>query len=237
MRVVSLAPSATAVVTALGASDRLVGTTTHCDAPDTPAVGGWLTPDYDRVVDLDPDVVLTSDALQAEIRDALRSRGFDVHHTAPATLDDVLASFADIGDAVGRPDAGDALAADCRRRLAGVRDATPADGPTVYCEEWADPPMAAGNWVPDAVDAAGGHYPFVDAGARSHEVDAAAVRAAAPDHVVVHICGAGRQTDADPATRWDLDAAVHVVDDSLLNQPSPRLIDGIELLADQLHAT
>jgi iron complex transport system substrate-binding protein len=234
MRVVSLAPSATNVVAALDAADRLVGATTHCSA-DVPAVGGWLNPDYEAVADCDPDVVLTSDDLQADIRDDLRDRGFDVHHTEPATLDDVLASFAAIGAAVGLPERGERLEADCRERVDAVRAGAPDDRPVVYCEEWADPPMAAGNWVPDAVEAAGGRYPFVDAGERSREVDAPAVRDADPDHAAVHICGTGEQTDADPTARWGLDAEVHVVDDSLLNQPSPRLVDGIEALARRLH--
>jgi len=239
MRVVSLAPSATNVVAALDAADRLVGATTHCDAADAPAVGGWLNPDYEAVADLDPDVVLTSDGLQAEVRDDLRDRGFDVHHAEPATLDGVLASFTAIGAAVGLPERGETLEAECRQRVDAVREAAPGedgdgDRPVVYCEEWADPPMAAGNWVPDAVEAAGGRYPFVDAGERSREVDPGAVREAHPAHAVVHVCGTGEQTDADPAARWGLDADVHVVDDSLLNQPSPRLVDGIEHLADLL---
>jgi len=233
MRVVSLAPSATNVVAALDAADRLVGRTTHCSVTDAPAVGGWLNPDYDAVEDCDPDVVLTSDDLQAELRDDLRDRGLDVHHVEPATLDDVLASFADIGDAVGLPERGQRLEAGCRERVDAVRDAAsddPADRPVVYCEEWADPPMAAGNWVPDAIEAAGGRYPFVAAGERSREVDPAVVRDADPEDAVVHICGTGDQTDADPSARWSLDTDVHVVDDSLLNQPSPRLVDGIEHL-------
>ena len=233
MRVVSLAPSATNVVAALDAADRLVGRTTHCSA-DAPAVGGWLNPDYEAVADRDPGVVLTSDDLQAEIRDDLRDQGFDVHHVEPATLDDVLASFADIGAAIGLPERGEALEADCRERVEAVRENAPEEPPVVYCEEWADPPMAAGNWVPDAVEAAGGSYPFVPAGERSREVDPRAVEDADPEHAVVHICGTGEQTDADPAARWGLDADVHVVDDSLLNQPSPRLVDGIEHLAGLL---
>ncbi|TKX53086.1 cobalamin-binding protein [Halorubrum sp. SP3] len=206
-RVVSLAPSATATVAALGAADRLVGVTAHCELSDDPdagsahgegsptVVGGWLNPDLDRVVDLDPDVVLTSDALQADLAD------------------------------------------DCRDRLDRIADAV-ADRPrpTAYCEEWSDPPMAAGNWVPDAVRAAGGRYPFVDPGERSREVDPAAVARADPDHVVVHVCGHGDRVDpATVAERDWVDAPVHVVDDSLLNQPSPALIDGVERLAHLLH--
>jgi iron complex transport system substrate-binding protein len=253
MRAVSLAPSASATVAAMGGADRLVGSTTHCGV-DAPAVGGWLNPVYDRVADRDPDIVLTSDDLQREIRDDLRDRGFRVAHVEPSTLDDVLASFAEIGASVGLPEAGERLEAESRERVERVRKRATEDGPMVYCEEWSDPPMAAGNWVPDVVEAAGGRYPFVAAGERSREVDGHAVEKADPDHAVVHVCGKGervdvrkttasssaahqnasRSEDADPAARWGLDADVHVVDDSLLNQPSPRLLDGLELLAATL---
>lgn len=241
-RIVSLAPSVTATLRELGAADRLVGVTAHCrselDGRDVdPAVlGGWLDPDLDRLDALDPDLVCTSDALQAEVRDAIRNRGTDVYHADPRTLDEVLAGFAALGRAVGRPDAGERLAARSRDRLDRLRERTPDgdDRPVVYCEEWADPPMAAGNWVPEVVAAAGGRYPFVDPGERSRAVTREEVEAADPDHAVLHLCGHGAR--ADPATvtdrEWDVDPAVHVVDDSLLNQPSPNLLDGAERLAD-----
>ena len=247
LRVVSLAPSATATLSGMGAAETLVGVTHHCDPPadagsahgaEPVAVGGWLDPSLERVAELSPDVVCTSDGLQADLADDCRARGFEVDHREPATLADVLETFERRGDAVGRPEAGATLAEDARRRLDRVADAV-ADRPrpTVYCEEWSDPPMAAGNWVPDAVRAAGGRYPFVEAGDRSREVDGEEVAAAEPDHAVVHVCGHG--TRADPGViadrEWAVDPDVHVVDDSLLNQPSPALIDGIERLARLFH--
>ena len=242
LRVVSLAPSATATLAALGAAECLVGVTHHCDPPATAgsahdaspvAVGGWTTPALDRVEALSPDVVFTSDGLQAEVAAECRERGLPVSHREPATLDDVITGFCARAEAVDRPTAGDRLVAAARARLDRVAAAA-ADRPrpVVYCEEWSDPPMAAGNWVPDAVAAAGGTYPFVEAGARSREVDPSAVAAADPDHVVVHVCGHGERVD--PATVADrdlVDAPVHVIDDSLLNQPSPVLVVGIERLA------
>ncbi len=246
-RVVSLAPSATVTLSAMGAAELLVGVTAHCDPPDDagsahgvgPAtVGGWVTPSIDRVAELEPDVVFTSDGLQSEVVAACRDRGLDVDHREPATLDDVLDGFVARGRAVGRSQAGERLAAAARERLDRVAEAVAErPRPVVYCEEWSDPPMAAGNWVPDAVRGAGGRYPFVDPGERSREVDPATVEAAAPDHVVVHVCGHGDRVD--PATvagrEWVDGASVHVVDDSLLNQPSPALIDGVERLAGLFH--
>ncbi|QLG26224.1 cobalamin-binding protein [Halorarum halophilum] len=238
IRVVSLAPSATATVTAMGAGDAVVGVTAYCDHDDAEILGGWLNADPDRVAALDPDVVLTNDALQRDLREDLRDCGLDVHHREPRTLEDVFESMAAVGDAIGRPDAGERLARECEERVERVRDAVAGrDRPVVYCEEWSDPPMAAGNWVPEAVAAAGGRYPFVDPGDRSREVDDGEVPLADPDYVVLHVCGAGDRSDPAVVDErdWDLDAAVHTFDDDLLNQPSPRLVDGVEALAGELH--
>jgi iron complex transport system substrate-binding protein len=243
-RIVSLAPAATATLCALGVADRLVGVTTHCraeldDTRDPAVLGGWLDPDLDRLETLDPDLVCTGDALQEEVRDAVRDRDVRVHHADARTIEGVVEGFADLGRAVGRERTGERLAERSRERLDRVRERTPDgdDRPTVYCEEWADPPMAAGNWVPEAVAAAGGRYPFVEPGARSRPVSEAAVAAADPDHAVLHLCGHGERADPETITdrAWDADPAVHVVDDSLLNQPSPNLIDGVERLADLFH--
>ena len=241
-RIVSLAPSATATLGAMGGGDLLVGATVHCEY-DGPRIGGWLNPDYERIAGLDPELVLTADPLQREVRDALDGHGYAVHHVEPATLSDVIGTFREIGEAVGLPEAGRELAARSERRLERIRRALPPEEerPVVYCEEWSDPPMAAGNWVPDAVAAAGGRYPFVTAGERSTEVSASRVEAAAPDHAFLHVCGHGEHVDPETMTRrgWRIPAIergnVHVVDDSLLNQPSPKLIDGIETVAAILH--
>ncbi|WP_435069453.1 helical backbone metal receptor [Haloplanus sp. C73] len=234
-RIVSLAPAATATLDALGVADRLAGVTSHHRGDiDAAVLGGWLDPDLDRVDALDPDLVCTSDALQSDVRDAIRDRGIRVHDVDATTLPEAIEGFAALGAAVGESEAGERLAARSRERLDRVRARATDDAPTVYCEEWADPPMAAGNWVPEVVAAAGGEYPFVDPGDRSRAVSKATVEAADPDHVVLHLCGQG--TDVDPATvterGWDIDAAVHVVDDALLNQPSPNLLDGAKRLAD-----
>jgi iron complex transport system substrate-binding protein len=242
MRLVSLAPSATATLAAMDAEVTLVGVTVHCDRDavdgDPERIGGWLNPDYDRIEALNPELVLTSDPLQRDLRDDLRDRGLSVIHREPSTLAEAVDGFADLGEAVGAPAAGDALAATSRDRLQRVRSAVAAEPrPTVYCEEWSNPPMVAGNWVPEAVDAAGGEYPFSDPGERSREVDAAEVRAADPDHVVLHLCGHGQAVDPETFRErgWAPDAAVHVVDDAVLNQPSPRLLDGVERLAALFH--
>lgn len=236
--IVSLAPSATETIAAMGATNRLAAVTSHCSV-DAPEVGGWLNPAYDRIQEIDPDIICTNDELQREGRDELRDRGFTVFHQEPSRLDEVVDGFHQLGAAIGESDAGHTLAEESRERLEHVEQAVAGKSrPVVYCEEWADPPMAAGNWVPDAVERAGGRYPFIQPGERSAEVSQATVESEDPAHAILHICGAGDRVSPNRITErgWDINPTVHVLDDSLLNQPSPRLIDGIELLAERIHA-
>lgn len=240
-RLMPLAPGPTAVLRALGAADNIVGATEYATQPgdDWAVVGQWLAPDYSRIAELDPDIIFTSDALQEEIRDELRAREYTVCHTAPTTLSAVLDSFATIGRVIGATERATDLAAAAKRRLAHVqrqvssRDTTP----TVYCEEWPDPPMVAGNWIPDAVEIAGGHYPYLTAGDRSRTLVADDLRRHPPEYVVLHYCGQETESErVDALSRgWGDDATVVTFDDQFLNQPSPRLIDGVERLAGLLH--
>ncbi len=168
-RIVSLAPSATEIVRELDATGLLVGVTHHCrvDASDAPAIGGWLNPDFDAIRACEPDLVITTDSLQADVRDDLRERDYRVVHVDPRTLGDVVDSFATVGSAIGKAEAGRDLACRSRSRIERVRRLVSGrPRPTVYCEEWSEPPTAAGNWVPEAVQAAGGELP-VFAGGRA----------------------------------------------------------------------
>jgi iron complex transport system substrate-binding protein len=236
-RIVSLAPSATAILTAIGAGESIVGATAHCDT-DVPTIGGWLTPDRTRLEAADPTVIFTADALQADLAADLADDGYRVCHVEPTTLDEVFNSFRTVGAAVDREAAAEALIEMDRARVDAVRRAVAGrESPVIYAEEWGRPPMAAGNWVPEAIAAAGGRYPFVAPGHRSTRVDAETVQAADPDLVVLHHCGSGDRTDPTVFTdrAWDVEAPVEVIHDDLLNQPSPRLIDGIVTLARLCH--
>lgn len=240
-RIVSLAPSATATIRELGAADRIVGRTEHGTGPGT-VVGGWLTPDVEMIDRLEPDLVVTIDPLQAPIAEELADSGHDVVHFTPNTLADVLETIERVGTAIGERAAGrelrerlDGRIGDVRKRVAGGRQ------PTVYCEEWQEPPMVAGNWIPEVVRTAGGEYPWLEPGERSRKIDRETVEATAPEHVILHVCGRGVHVDPGSVAErgWSVPAIeegnVTVMADHLLNQPAPTLVDGLERLADRLH--
>ena len=238
-RIVSLAPSATVTIHALDAADRLIGDTG--DTASSP-FGGWLTPDIEAVSELDPDLVITTDPLQAPIASSLRGHHVPCAHFEPATLEDMFQYIKDIAALVEKADTGETLVASLHDRIKEVQSAVSGkDRPVVYCEEWQTPPMVAGNWVPDVITCAGGRYPFIKPGNRSRKVTQSEVEAHDPEHVFLHICGF--HGDVSPESMrsrgWELAALsndnVTVLDDSVLNQPSPRLVDGIEQIASIVH--
>lgn len=244
-RVISLAPSTTRIITQLGVTHKLVGVTNLCELPqehedNVNRLGGWTTPAVDRIVELQPDVIFTSDALQRETRDALHDDGYRVTHTEPTTVTGMLESITTIATTLDVVEAGVELRECCEQRIRDLRASVPVhDVPVVYCEEWMDPPMAAGNWVPEVVEIAGGSYPLVPAGERSREVSRNEIEKLDPDYVILHVCGRGKHVKETSFTQreWDVDAHVAVIDDTLLNEPSPMLIDGITYLAELFHGS
>lgn len=234
-RVVSLAPSATEVVHTVGAGDQLIAGTDHgsIDA----SVGGWLTPDIETVEALEPDHVLTTDALQDDIAGELRARGIPTTHSSPQTLSAVYTYIREIGAAVNKVEAADRLAATIDERIQAISARVEGrERPVVYCEEWDEPPMVAGNWVPEIINAAGGIHPFCSPGERSRRIEQAEIEAHAPSHAIVHLCGKGENADPEAIHKrgWSI-PHVSVIDDSLLNQPGPRLATATERIAHFLH--
>lgn len=247
---VSLAPSATEIVYALECGDRLVARTAFCDYPQRaqmlPSVGGWTTANVDAVVAFQPDLVLTSTFLQDRIAAALRTRSVTICHMDPRTLPEVLESFTTVASILGVPERGKELCVRVASTLASHRPPSDSSHPRVYAEEWPDPPMTSGNWVPGLIALAGGQS-FLPSGERSRTVSLEEVQAFDPDMILLNYCGMGKIPAASQMSRllsrsgWDTLRAlrtrrVFVLPDSLLNRPGPRLVEGIRELARVLTA-
>ena len=165
---------------------------------------------------------------------------------APMRLGDVWADIARVGAALGvdaRP-----VCEGLRARVDEIATRARALPPKrVVTVEWTDPPMSAGNWVPELVAAAGGIDALGASGENAPIVDIAQVQAADPDAIVLMPCGYdlprtvedGRALLADPA--WaGLRAArtgdVYATDgNAFFNRPGPRLVESLEILAEILH--
>jgi iron complex transport system substrate-binding protein len=287
--VVSLLPSATEIVFALGRGDQLVGRSHECDHPSQAArlpvctrasfadgSAGEIDArvrdrvrrglslydvDFERLERLAPELVLTQDQcrvcavhrsdLEAGLAE-LTGSPVAVLSLAPALLGDVWRDIVRVGDALGAGDDARALArrladrvSEIGERVGPARQSAPR--PTVLCLEWTDPPMAAGNWVPELVRVAGGEPLLGRTGEHSPAVSWADVARADPDVLVVTACGFDlprtrselRSLVDDP--RWTglravREGGVFLADgNAYFNRPGPRLVESIEILAEILH--
>ncbi len=105
-RIVSLAPSNTEILFALGLEDKLVGVTRFCNYPeaakDKPKIGGFSDVDIERTVALEPDLILATAIHDKTVIPALEKVGLTVFALAPDTLDEVLADITLVGKVTGR---------------------------------------------------------------------------------------------------------------------------------------
>ena len=168
---------------------------------------------------------------------------------SPATLADLFSDVLAVGQATGRRAAARELVARLHARIDSLacRVKTFPDRPRVAVIEWLDPPMAAGNWVPEMVRLAGGVDVLGKAGDHSHWITWDDVATADPDVVILVPCGFPLDRvvaeAGSPAVRPHLeklracrDGNVFAIDGHhLFNRPGPRLVDSLEVLAEILH--
>jgi iron complex transport system substrate-binding protein len=244
-RVVSLAPSMTETLVALGLADRLVGVSDYCPAvkttPPPVRVGGLNNLNVESVLALHPDLVMSVQNAGDRTLAALTARGVPVFTSDPESLEQVVTSIEAMGDRFGRGERARALTRDLRERLAKVAAAAgAAKRPRVYVEVDAQGPWTVGrrSFVRDAVVAAGGDNLFDDLASAYPTVSAEAVALRDPDWILLL-----HPVDAPFSARGALGklravAEGHVIDDldhDALLHSSPRLVDGIEALAARLH--
>ncbi|MEO0085224.1 MAG: cobalamin-binding protein [candidate division WOR-3 bacterium] len=243
-RVVSLVPSVTEIIFALGAGSSLAGTTNQCDYPEaalrTLKVGDFAAPDVERIAALKPEVVFITLPLHATAAEKLRESGIRTCVSQPEDVVGVLAEIERIGVLVGKREQGLALA----RSLAARLDSLPvwSDTPRVYVEISSVPLMTVGGrtFVADIVRRAGGRNVFDDAVADYPVVAPEEVAARNPDVIIVLHPGT---SPAEVAQRlgWQEVVAIKTgcvfsdIDGDLLLRPGPRAVDGVLLLASRLH--
>lgn len=193
-RIVSLVPSLTELLFALGAGEAVVAVTRYCtDPPDRVAavakVGGTKNPDVAAVVALRPDlVVMNAEENRREDFDALTAAGLTVLVTEPKTVDDGVRLVADLGAAVGRGPEGARLGAAQEAGVAAVRVAVAGRAVVPYfCPIWRKPWMAfnADTYAHDLLRTAGGRNVVAAYDDRYPVVALADVAAAAPAVVLL----------------------------------------------------
>ena len=248
-RIISLAPSNTEIIYALGAQDKLVAVTRYCDFPEDakkkPRVGGWLDIKEELIMEHEPDLILTSTFVQNEITQKYRNLGMNIEALMPTTLVGVFNSIRKIGKLVGREKEAGLLIKEMSKKVNEIKSKSKFVDrkPRLYIEEWHKPPTVSGNWVPTLARIAGADYSLIRAGHHSKEVALQEIQRYNPEFIIVSICGLKDNVPKEWVTKregWqDLRAVrqnnVCVFDDSFLNRPGPRLAIGLEMIANVLH--
>jgi iron complex transport system substrate-binding protein len=167
----------------------------------------------------------------------------------PNALADVWDDIHQVADALGAPERGADLIGRSQRRMGEItgRAHSLSGRPTIACIEWIEPLMAAGNWMPELVEMAGGANLFGEAGKHSPWMTWEQLCAADPEVILVMPCGfdiARSRQDMPvlirrpewPGLRAMRDGRVYLADgNQFFNRPGPRLVESLEILAELLH--
>lgn len=250
-RIISLAPSITETIYALGLQDHLVGDTDFCDYPadaqKKPKVGGIINPNLEEIAALRPDlVVVTKSINRLDTVRALDTLGIPSYSaTDPHTVDEILSSTQKLADVLGASDAGKSLREILQGRLAALQAKLAAVPPRrVLFIVWTEPLISAGQntFIADVLRKAGA-VSIVKSSVDWPQMSLEEVVHLQPDYLVLatsHSDSAKRDFDALAARPgWRLLDAVRnhhfaVISDAV-NRPAPRIVSAIEELARQLH--
>jgi iron complex transport system substrate-binding protein len=247
VRLLSLQPSISITLDALGRLDLLAGCTKYC-LEAVPALAGrglpivrdsWSTKTED-LLPLRPDLVLASVPYRQESLTAILKAGVPVLLLAPHCLADIYQDIRLIGSVSTAPAEAEALIASMQAEIEAVRRRSVGlPRPRVYCEEWGKPLIHSQAWVKELVEAAGGEF----LGEPGSHTTAEAVAKADPDVILAAWCGVGDRVPLERIVEqrgWQTlravrQGCVYCLRDEWLNTPAPTLLRGLQAIAQALH--
>lgn len=151
-RIISIAPANTEILFALGLGDKIVGVTDYCNYPPEALakekVGGFSTPNIEKIIDLDPDVIFAAPKHEAEVITQLEDSGLKVIALTPATIDETYDAIVLVGSVMGVQEAASSLIENMKSEISTVTslvaNLSDEEKPNVFYIVWHDPLMTAG---------------------------------------------------------------------------------------------
>ena len=252
-RIVSLAPSNTEILFALGLGEKVVGVTDYCNYPDEaqekPSIGGFSTVNIEAVVALEPDLILATDRHSKTVIPALENLGYTVVALSPETLDGVIESIDFAGEITGTQKEASQLTGSLQSRIDSVTSKTgdiEQDGkPRVLYLTWHDPLMTAGTGTLayDVITTAGGINIAGDISG-DNTISLETVIDRNPQIIVASVgMGSGEdlpwqyvQTEERLKTTDALKTGqVYKINGDLIHRAGPRIVDALEIMAQFFH--
>ena len=246
-RVVSLAPANTEIAFALGAGSKLVAGTSYDDYPAAakalPKIGDFQSPSVEKIVAFKPDLVLATGGIQSGLRSQLEKLGVKVFVVNPSTLDGVYSDMTALGKLLGVSGNATTVVDAMKQRAAAVEQKVAGLAkPAVFVEIYSKPLMTAGTgtFIDNLVTLAGGTNIGDAAGSGYPSFSEEVLLKDNPD---VYIATTGSMASPGQIAKRSgysglkavKDGRVYVIDDNLLVRPGPRLVDGLEQLAQMIH--
>ena len=246
-RIISLAPSNTEILFALGLGDKVVGVTSWCDYPpealDKEQVGEYDTPDMEKIVALNPDLILVSYGTTMEVINSMVGLGLTVFGVKSTDLDDVFNDIRTIGEITDKEIEAQALTSEMESKIQAVTDQTAElEGrPKVFYIVWGDESSAlwtagSGTFIHELIGKAGGVnicQNITGYGIITIEE----VIARNPEVIITSELSydwAINSTDL-AATNASQTGRIFTCDDDLVQRPGPRLVNGLEWFAYFIH--
>ncbi len=250
-RIVCMTEETVETLYLLGEQERIVGISGFTVRPprarrEKPKVSAFTSAKIERILELEPDLVLGFSDLQADIARELISRGVEVHVFNHRTVQDILDMITRLGYLVGAVRRTGELVGTLERRVETVRERNEnaADRPLVYFEEWYDPIITGIRWVAELIEIAGGAECFPEKSAEPLGKDRIVadpldVVRRDPDIIIGSWCGRRfRPESVAERPGWEKVKAVagghvHEIKSAIILQPGPAaLTDGLDALVD-----
>jgi len=253
MRIVSLAPSVTEMLYVLGSGGQLVGATEYCDWPpearEIQRVGGLGVPNMEMLLAMQPDLVITTGLERADAAEVLARSGIRVLDIRIEDFETLFAGFLEIGRATGTQMRAEEAVAAMRARLALAAERYRGIGREerlrVFVEMHDDPLTTIGgtSFIDEMIERAGGVNLAHDLAHPYPHINPEMVIAWDPDVILVchMIPGAGAAAGLRERIGWGEIKAIRegrIIDDipaDLILRPGPRVVDGVEALAQRLY--
>src|SRR5512136_3043764 len=243
-RIISLAPSNTEILFALGLGDKVVGVTNLCDYPpealNKTKVGEYVDPDIEKIVALDPDLILVAHGTPMEVVNSMAGLGLTVFGIKTTDLDDLLGDIRTIAEITDKELEAQALTVEMESRIEAVTNQTDEleQRPRVFYIVWHDPLWTAGSgtFIHELIEKGGGvnicqnmtGYPTISI---------EEVIARDPEIIITSESSYEWAMNATQlvSTNASQTGRIYTLDDDLVQRPGPRLVEGLEWFAHFIH--
>jgi iron complex transport system substrate-binding protein len=249
-RIVSMAPSLTEILFTLGLQEEIAGVTDYCDYPEAaltkPRIGGFVNPSIEKIVSLKPDLILgTRDGNRRDTVHRLTDLGFSVYVVDPVGIDGIVKTIEHIGEVVRRREKSAEIIRKITRKKDGIVKLTQSlPRRKVFFQVGFSPivTVGKGSLGDDLVRLAGGRSISENESGSYPVYGVETILSKAPEVIILSSMDSKRDylnlvrmwqsLKELPAVKMN---AIYVIDSNLVDRPTPRIVEGLEILAKMIH--